>query len=406
MTGARRLCMVVHGPYPVGEPRVARQARAARNAGYQVDVVAMLRAGEPAEETVDGIYVVRLPIEHRRGAGVGVMLREYLGFTLLATACVANRHLRHRYKVVQIHNPPDFLVVAGLLPKLLGARILLDVHDLSPDIFAARFEGRHGANLIDRVLRWIEHAGTTIADTVVTVHEPYRDELVARGVAPRKIAVVMNTLDEALLPTHQDRRSEDGAFRVVYHGTVNPWYGVDRIVEAFPIVLASVPNAVLEIYGEGDALPAIRERVTELGIGHRVLISGRAHPQRQVLELVRGADVGLIPNLPGRLNRYALSSKLFEYVALGIPVAMSDLPTLRAHFDDDEALFFRAGDAVALADAVVAISRDRAAAECRAERARERYETYRWHVNVERYLTALDGGTPHGRPVPQATGSR
>jgi glycosyltransferase involved in cell wall biosynthesis len=99
--------------------------------------------------------------------------------------------------------------------------------------------------------------------------------------------------------------------------------------------------------------------------------------------------VGVIPNLPTQLNRFALSSKLFEYVALGVPVVSADLPTIREHFADDEVRFFRAGDADALAEALRDVASDLAAARARAKRALQRYEAYRWPRNAARYAELL-----------------
>lgn len=387
---SRRLCIVVHGPYPIGEPRVARQARAALAGGLHVDVVAMRRDGEPHYEVVDGVAVHRLPIEHRRGAGALGMLREYLGFTLLATIRVARLARRRRYTLVQIANPPDFLVLAGAIPKLFGARLVLDVHDLAPDLFASRFEGRRGSRFVDAVLRMFERIAVRAVDSIVTVHEPYRQALIERGAPASKVTVVMNSLDETLLPKQASSQDKGDRFRIVYHGTVTTWYGVELVVDALAAILADVPQAHLEIYGEGDALPAVRARAAAHGISDHVTASGTYLPQAEVLALVLGADVGVIPNLPTRLNRYALSSKLFEYVALDIPVVSADLPTLRAHFDDHEVRFFHAGDATSLAAALGELAKDPDAASVRARAARSRYEAYRWHRNAATYLGVLD----------------
>jgi glycosyltransferase involved in cell wall biosynthesis len=381
--------MLVHGPYPVGEPRVAREVGAALDAGYAVDVVAMRRPGEPADEVVDGARVRRLPLAHRRGAGLGAAVLEYAGFTALATMRLARSAPVRRYDVVAVHGPPDFLVAAALLPKLCGASVVLDIHDLSPDMFAMRFAGRPGAALADRALCALERWATRVADEVVTVHEPYRRELVGRGTAAGKTTVVMNSLDERLLPAPGSPNGSEPGFRVVYHGTVTPSYGVELVVEAAARVSAEVPDLRLEIYGEGDALPRIRRRAGELGIADRLVASGTYLPQREVLERALRARAGVVPNLPTRINRFALSSKLFEYVALGIPVVSADLPTIREHFSAGEVQFFRAGDADALADALLHVARDPAAADARAAAARARYANYRWDVQARRYVGVL-----------------
>lgn len=392
------LCMIVHGPYPIGEPRLARQARAARDAGFDVDVVAMRRDGEARLGLVDGIRVYRMPVEHRRGGGALQLLREYLGFAILATLRVARLAVRRRYAVVQVANPPDFLIAAGIVPKLFGARLVFDVHDLSPDLFETRFAGRSGARVADVTLRLVERLAVRLADEVLTVHDPYRQELVARGAPAAKVTVVMNSLDEELLPAPStDRPGEE--FRIVYHGTVTSWYGVELVVEALAAIGQSVPDAQLEVYGEGDAMPRVCALAEALGVSERLIAPGRYFPQTEVLSLVQGARVGVIPNLPTRLNRFALSSKLFEYVALGIPVISADLPTIRAHFDDKEIRYFRAGDAGSLADALVDVATDPDAAAARAFAARARYEEYRWSGNAARYVAVLNSAhdTPANR---------
>ncbi len=392
-TGARRgrrLCVVVHGPYPVGEPRVAREVRVALAEGFEVDVVAMRGGADAAREVVGGARVWRLPLVHRRGAGVARVVSEYVGFAALATLVVGALSLVRRYEAVHVNNPPDFLVVAALVPKLLGARVIFDVHDLSSDMFAMRFQGKPGAQAADRILRSLERWAARIADVVITVHEPYREELVARGIPAAKTAVVMNAVDDHVLPEPAGEPERE-SFLVVYHGTVTPEYGVELLVEAAARVVREVRELSVAVYGEGDSVPRARERARELGIAAHVHFSDRYIPQIEVLELVRDAHVGVIPNLATRLNRFALSSKLFEYVALGVPVVSADLPTIRAHFGDDEVLFFAPGDPDALAEAILTVRRHPEAAAERAAAARRRYEQYRWSVSAQRYAEALSG---------------
>jgi len=380
--------MVVHGDYPQ-DVRVAREVRAAVDGGFDVCVVATRRAGDRRHEFVDGVSVRRLPISHRRGGGALAMLAEYVGFAVLASLSVLRLSLPRRLDVLQVHNPPDFLVVAALLPKLLGTRIVLDVHDLSSDMFAMRFAGSPWARWAERALLLVERYACRIADVVVTVHEPYRRELERRGTPLDKTVVILNSLDEQLLPKTVSKPTA-APFRVVYHGTVTPHYGVDLLVDAFADVAEQVPGAFLTVYGEGDAVPGLLAAAEALGIADRVELTGRLLSQAETLRRVEGAAVGVIPNRPTKLNRFALSTKLFEYVALGIPVVVADLPTLRNHFDDSEVTFFRAGDARSLAEGLLTVAADFDAALERARNARRRYDAqYRWSLQAERYRELL-----------------
>jgi glycosyltransferase involved in cell wall biosynthesis len=381
-----RLCVVVHADYP-SDVRVARQVRAAIADGFEVEVIALRAEGEPAEEIVDGARVRRLRVTHRRGVSLPLLFGEYAGFTVRSFGRLTRSMFTRRPDVIQIHNPPDFLVWAAFVPWLLRVPIVFDIHDLSPDMFAMRFEHRRGARSADRLLRFVERVATSMAKSVITVHEPYRRELVARGVRQEKTSVVMNSVDEGVLPAAEP--ADGPLFRAVYHGTVTPHYGVGLAVEAMAGMQTGGRPASLEIFGAGDAIGVLRARASELGLDDVVTINDGYLDQHEVLTKVAGASAGIVPNLPTRLNRFALSTKLFEYIALGIPAVCSDLPTLREYFGPDEVLFFTAGDAGALRAALEATASDPEAARARADAARRRAESYSWRANRVLYLDIL-----------------
>ena len=382
-----RLLMLLHDYYPE-DVRVAKEARAAIAAGFEVAVVALRRDDQQGEEWIEGARVIRLPIGHQRRATKLTLLREYLSFTALATVRAAVRSLCHRFDVVQVHNPPDFLIIASLVPRLLGAKVVFDVHDLSPDMFMMRFDNPAGG-IIDRALVFVERLAAHASDAVLTVHEPYRQELGRHGVPVEKVSVVLNSLDEELVTTDSGPPREADGFRIVYHGTITPHYGVELLVEAAARARGAIPGLRLELYGAGDALPAILERAQLLRLDSALTVTPRLLPQRDVLEAVKFASVGVIPNLPVRLNRFALPTKLFEYVALGIPAVVADLQTIRAHFSENEVWFFEPGNAVSLAAALERVAADPDAAAGRAAAARARYETYRWQRYADVYTGLL-----------------
>lgn len=389
MTRKRRLCMLVQAQYPLGEGRVAAEALAAIDAGWEVDVVAVREQGGHANETVDGVAVFRLPFSHTQGAGFVATVREYLGFTALASAKVAALTVRRRYQVIHVHNPPDFLALATLVPRLFGARVIFDIHDFAPQLFAVRFAGRRGPMRAEKIVQLIERLAIRSASAVITAHEAYRRVLEARGVRSEKITVVLNSLDERLLPKDAPP-AERERFRVVYHGTVTPHYGLDLLVEAAARLAPDEPKLQIEIYGDGDALEQVRARAQELGVSDRIYLSGHFLPHRDVLQCVHGASAGVICNLPSEWAAAATPTKLFEYAALGVPIVAADLPAVRGLFSAEEVLFYPAGDSVALAEALREVAAAPDAANARAEAARVRCEQYSWDISAARYVELLE----------------
>ena len=386
--------MVVHGFYPL-DPRVRREARAAAAAGYQVSVVSLRNAGEPKHELVDGVRVYRLAVRGRVRAILSRSALEYLSFTLRASWRVLRLRLGTSMDILHVHAPPDFLVAAGLVPKLLGTRLILDIHDLSPHMYEVRFRERHhprDVNAIVWLLTILERLACRLSDHVVTVHGPYRDELQRHGVPGSKITVVMNSADDSLIqsigrPSDIDA-GRDG-FAIAYHGTVTWWYGVDLLVGALALVRESIPNVRAVIVGGGDALAPVQQLAAELRLSDRIAFSGRHLPMEEALARVAQADCGVVPNRSSTLNHFALSSKLFDYVALGIPVVVARLETLARHFSEDEATFFTSDDAESLAEALLWVATHPVEARNKAGRASDRYQQYSWPRNRQRYLEVL-----------------
>ena len=126
----------------------------------------------------------------------------------------------------------------------------------------------------------------------------------------------------------------------------------------------------------------------ELGVSDRTHLTGYL-PPREVLERVRFASAGVIPNLPNELNQGTLPTKLLEYAVLGVPIVSADLSTIREHFSPEEVLFFPAGDVAALAEALRIVAADRPPLAL-APKQRRRYEDYRWHYSAARYVALLE----------------
>jgi glycosyltransferase involved in cell wall biosynthesis len=383
--------MIVHSHYPVGEPRGEREATALVEAGWDVDVICLRWAHEPAREIVGGVRVTRLPVEHVRGVGAARIAFEYVNFAIRATVAALKRHRESRIDVVYVHAPPDFLIVTALIPRLLGSGVVLDIHDLSPHMFDARFGNGRLGTLAQRALRVVELGACALADRVVTVHAPYRAELAAHGVPDSKILIVMNSPGDRAVERARETAGRDGisGFLVTYHGTVTHWYGVDLLVRAIAALHDRVPNVKALILGEGDALEAAERLARGLGIADRIEFSGAYVSHEEALKRVANASCGVIPNRRSRLNRFALSSKLLDYVQLGIPVVVARLETLEAHFSSEEVTFFEPDDPAALAEALAWVAEHPEEARLKAERARARAQEYSWATSRERLLEAL-----------------
>jgi len=403
----RPIFIVTHSHYP-DDIRSEKEAVALRDAGHDVTVFCLRRPGQPAREVVDGIELRRFPIEHRRG-GAGRYLIEYLAFLFLAGWSVSLAALSRRPFAVQVSNPPDFLVFAALVPRFLGARVVLDMHEPVPELFASI----RGVPLTARTIRalaWVEGLATRFADRVITVSEICRRTFAARGTPADKIDVVRNVCETRLFDparhggargaaergaAEQEGRDAGAAaeapraFRLITHSTLMPRYGIDVAVRAMALLRDRVPEARLEIYGRGDAREDLERLAFEIGVADRVEFRGFVE-LRDLPEKIARADVGIVPHRRDVFTDLVLPTKLFEYVAMEKPVVAARTAGIVDHYGTEDLFLFEAEDAEGLARAVVEIHARPDEARARARRLRERCARETWEFERAAYLAVFE----------------
>lgn len=385
--------MITHSYYDE-DPRVRRAAETLVGAGHPVDVLGLRRPGEPRDAVLDGVHLRRLDVERHQGAGIGTYLSEYLAFLVRATFAATSAYRRRRYALLHVNTLPDFLAFAGLpLRAAAGVPILLDLHEAMPEFFRARFPGR-ASRLGREALILQERASIAVARAVITVNVALEERLVGLGVPPAKITVILNAPD--LGRFDMDRAAsrgflEDGVLRLVYAGALTPTYELDVVVDAVARLAALRPDlpVALEVYGRGDSEPALREQVRARGLGDRVHLHGRI-PLEEVPAAIAAADVGLAPTARTPFTDMSLSTKLFEYSAMGKPVVASALPTVDRYFPPGTVAHYTPGDPDALARALLAIVDDPVGREAGRVATAARAADLSWSHQAVRYLDLVD----------------
>ncbi len=206
-----------------------------------------------------------------------------------------------------------------------------------------------------------------LATAVVTVNQATAERLVDLGVRPDKVGVVANSASLARFdPAAYPIRSfaVDGTVRFIYAGALTPTYELDVVLDALARIAAERPDLrfALDLYGRGDAEAPLRDQVAALGLDDRVRFHGRI-PIEDVPAAIAAADIGLAPTRRDRFTDASLSTKLFEYAAMGKPVVATRLPLVERTFPPGTLSTYPPGDAQAMAAAILAIVGDPAARE-------------------------------------------
>ena len=335
MSGARAL-MVVHSYCPA-DPRVRREAEALAEAGWEVDVLCLRDRGQAASETVGGVRYLRFPLRRRRGGALRYAF-EYAVLLALGFAAGVVLHGRRRYRLVQAHNMPDFLVFCGLVPWVTGAPVLLDLHDPIPELYMSKFGLPRDSALI-RALTMLEGLSLRFADRALVATGAFRRRLVERGRDPARLSVVLNAPDPRLFRPAETSRPAGAPPVLLFHGTVTERSGVDVAIRAAERVRASGRELRLVILGDGDFLPEVRRLAAEGDRPAWIDVRGPV-PLERVPAAIAACDIGVVPNRGGAFSELALPTRIFEVLSVGRPVVCARSPAVLDLFHEDDLLFF------------------------------------------------------------------
>ena len=314
---------------------------------------------------------------------------QYLRFLIAAFVRVLSLSRGGRIVAAQTHNVPNLLVFASLPAKLRGARVLLDLQEPMPELYADRF-GIDRSGILWRLLLVEERFSCSYADQLTTVSETVRDVLRRRIPHRSPIVVLPNTPDETLFfPAATSRGDESEDFLISCHSSLLPRYGLDTLIKSVSH-LDHLPRVRLEIFGEGEDRDRLVDLVAVLGVEERVTFRGR-YPLGELADLLRRAKVGIVPLARTPFTEIMAPNKLFEYVALGTPVIASRLAGMEQYFDDSEVLFVDAGSDAALAAAIETLYNNPSLRSHLAANALKRFEHYRWSSFVDTYVSIVRG---------------
>ena len=384
--------MLTHSYYEE-DPRVRREAETLVASGRPVEVFGLRRPGDAVSGEVAGVRVHRLDVQRHQGAGLRTYLSEYVAFFARAAWAATQAHRRRPFALVQVHTLPDFLVFAGIQFRLAGLPLVLDLHEAMPEFFRMRFP-RASNPIVHRLLELQERAAIAAADAAITVNDALADRLVDLGVRRDKITVVLNSPDLTRFdPVRFPGRGfiADGILRLVYAGALTPTYELEVLVEAVAELRrrrSSLP-VTLDLYGRGDADGPLRALVAARDLPGAVTFHGRI-PIEDVPAAIARADIGVAPTRRSPFTDFSLSTKIFEYGAMGKPVIASRLPMVERTFAADSVATYEPGDPVGLADAILRLVDDAAGREARVAATAERVGELSWAREGERYRALIE----------------
>lgn len=372
------VCMVVYSDYPF-DARVRREAETiASDPRFDVSVLALKQNPLPSTYMVDGVRVIEMNVSRYRGNSLLGYFISYLNFLCLCIGTCSTMTVRSQLDVLHVHNMPNSLVFVGLLPKLLGRKVIFDMHDSVPETYTAKFD--NSSRRLYELFCLEESICCALADKIICVNHPQRNLLVSRGIGLDKTVISMNVPDPQRFrarDAQQSSRTTPRSLKLVYHGTVAERLGVDLAIRAVEKLSGRLPDLEFHIWGGGEHLDYCVRLAEVLNIANRVYFK-QSVPLDVLPKVLREMDIGIIPNRNNIATQIMLPVKMLEYVAMGIPVIAPRLKTIEYYFSEDMVYYFEPENVDSMASAILKLYKDKSAREKQAEKAKAFLDRYGW----------------------------
>jgi glycosyltransferase involved in cell wall biosynthesis len=382
-----KICMLAYSFYET-DARIKQYATALVERGDSVDVIALRQPGQPSRSVLKGVNVFRIQTRKINERGPLSYLFRIMRFLFFSAAFIARRQRSEKYQLIHVHSVPDFLVFAAIVPKLLGTPVILDIHDVLPEFYASKFRVARGSFLF-RCLVLVERLSIAFADHAIVANHLWCERVAERCGMPQKCSPIRNYPARGLF-NPKIRARGNGKFVITYPGSLNWHQGVDVAITAFAKIKDQMPDAEFHVYGEGPAKESLIRLADSLGLTNRVVFHGLL-PTEQIVQVMADTDLAVEPKRAGsQFGNEALSMKIFEFMAVGVPLVVSRTKIHQYYYTDTLVKYYDGDDEAALAANIVLLRNNPDLRQRQVTNALKYVEAHNWDVERYQYLGIVD----------------
>ncbi|MCX7877170.1 MAG: glycosyltransferase [Ignavibacteria bacterium] len=382
------ICHICFSEYP-SDQRVRRYVNELISNGYDVVIICIADEFNKKSEFNDKVRIIRLNVSKKRGS-YSSRFSEYLMFFLKSFFMSIYVYFKYRPVIYHMHTFPDFIVFAGIFPKLAGSKLILDMHELTPEAMMMR-ENLSDKNLLIRFLKFTEKLSVKFADRVITIHEIAEEILRKRN--KKEFISIMNGVDRR--EAGEIQKKSDGYFNLVYNGTINPNLNLGLVVKSMIVLREKLNEAQSEkirflLYGKGPDLNNLLKEAESTGLSEQVIYKGNLNYKEMLSELAY-ASAAVYPPLPNIYTDICYPIKITEMINFRIPVIASRYKTLIHFYPEDCIFYFNPGDANDMAERIIEVMNDPRKVSDKTENAFNKFRNYSWeNVMKKKYMKLID----------------
>jgi glycosyltransferase involved in cell wall biosynthesis len=385
--------MVAYSEYS-SDARVKNYVDALLDAKWRVHIVSLTES--PKLSNTDHV-AFHQTVHKYQGDSIYLYLWSYFRFFLISCLHLTKLCFMGECQIVHVHNMPNCIVFAALIPRLFGSRIILDFHDTMPELYMEKFRiGKQ--SLMCRVLLLEETLSAMLAHELIVTSEVHKKIFLEHGLPSRNMAVVMNLANPRYFTfEHEHAHTTQEAFRFIYHGTLSHRSGLDIALRAFKLAVNRCRYLQLSIIGDGDYRSTLLNLSKQLELDDCVTFSEGLIAVEQLSWHITHADAGLIPSRSDGATASMLPVKLLEYVYMRKPSIVARTTGVQYYFDDAMVCYFDPENVSDLADKIVRVSSDVHYRQSLVDNANRFNDMYNWEAQKHIYLGVIRRGWEDSR---------
>lgn len=323
LLGKHILIVVENLPVPF-DRRVWQEAMTLKESGAEVSIICPIMKGYNKKyELLQGIHIYRHPL-NVEGSGLFGYLREYATAIFWEIVLSFKIYRKNKFEIIQGCNPPDLIFITAILFKIFGVKYIFDHHDISPELYEAKFNKK---GFLHKMMLLFEKITFKVADYSIATNESYKEIAIQRGKMRSKRVTVIRSgpkLDRLKITSGNPVYKKGKKYLIGYLGVIGDQEGIDLLLEAFKILLQKRNDVQLAIVGGGTSLNSLKELSVQMGISDFVDFYGRVDDELMV-DILNTTDICVNPDKPSVMNNLSTMNKIMEYMALKKPVVQFDL---------------------------------------------------------------------------------
>jgi glycosyltransferase involved in cell wall biosynthesis len=388
---SRRVLIIVENLPSPFDRRVWQEATTLHANGYEVAIICPKGKGfEASYEHLEGVHIYRhwLPTEANNALGY---LFEYSVALSLEFYLALKIAFKHGFDAIHACNPPDNIFIVAAFFKMFGKRFLFDHHDISPELYEAKFSRR---DIFYKIMLLWEKLTFRLADVSIATNESYKEISISRGKMPGdKVFVVRSGPDlnrlkiQPPVATYKNGRR----YLVGYVGVMGTQEGLDHLLRIVRIITVERERSDIQfcLVGGGTELSALKQYAEDLDVADFVTFTGRVD-DATLLDVLNTAEVCVNPDVPSEMNNKSTMNKIMEYMSLGKPIVQYDLDEGRRSALD-ASLYAEPNNENDFADKILKLIDDPVLCKNMGSYGRDRVQsTLEWQHEIPKLLAAYD----------------